>query len=69
MVSTSDALSKYIDRCNLKNSTFHYSDTDNLAHWWKGSLTWVEVSAIKKKQETIMGRSTSRDEGAARGQC
>ena len=53
-VATSDALSKYIDRCNLNNSPFHYSDTSNLAHWWKASLTWAEVSAIKKKEETIM---------------
>ena len=53
-VDTSDELSKYIDRCNLNNSPFHYSDSENLADWWKGSLTWAEVSAIKKKQETIM---------------
>ena len=58
MVSSSDELSKLIDRFNLNNNTFHYSDTGNLPNWWKESLTQTEFAFIKKKRENILQQIT-----------
>lgn len=58
MVSSSDKLSKLIDRFNLNNNTFHYSDTGNLPNWWRESLTQTEITSIKKKRENILQQIT-----------